>query len=221
MISETADSGSFMSPTSSAWVGHTTTHAGSSPDVEAVRAEVALLGRVVLRIDEDRVVGARSDARLAADADRLVEVDDAVGTAVHRRGGTRRDARRVVTLVAAGDLERAPSLRKAPGVHVLHVRPGHGERHFVLRLARGRARVATDAPRVVDDLRPHGLGRCVHRSGRRHSGEAGGRFVGTRQPIPYRVAASRKPPATHALTFDPSRGPSPSASRAASRRSIT
>ena len=48
------------------------------PDVDAVRAEVALLRRVVLGVDEDRVVRAGGDARLAADADRLVEVDDAV-----------------------------------------------------------------------------------------------------------------------------------------------
>ena len=54
---------------------------------QPVRAQVALLRRVVLGIDEDRIVRAGRDAGLAADADRLVKIDDAVLAAVHRPVG--------------------------------------------------------------------------------------------------------------------------------------
>ena len=53
-------------------------------DLDSVRTKITLLRRMILGIDEDRVVGTRSDARLAADADFLVEVDDAIATAEHR-----------------------------------------------------------------------------------------------------------------------------------------
>src|SRR5439155_25414431 len=38
---------------------------GLESHIEAVRAEVALLGGVIFRVDEDRVVGTGCDARLA------------------------------------------------------------------------------------------------------------------------------------------------------------
>ena len=49
-------------------------------------AEVALLGGVIVGVDEDGVIRAGGDACLAADADPFVEVDDAVRPAVHRSG---------------------------------------------------------------------------------------------------------------------------------------
>ncbi len=119
-------------------------------------AEVALLGRVVVGVDEDRVIGTRGDARLAADADRLVEVHDPVRTPVHRRGRAGVDAGRIVALVAAGDLEAAPGGRVDAHVDRLDIGAGDRQRHLVLRLAGGRAGVAADAPRLVDDLGPEG-----------------------------------------------------------------
>src|SRR6185436_4946379 len=107
-------------------------------------AEVALFRGVVLGVDEDGVIRAGGDAGLAADADRFVEVDDPVRPAVHRARRARRDARRVIALIAARDLKRAPRGGKRPDVDVLHVRAVHAERDFVLRLAGGRAGVAAD-----------------------------------------------------------------------------
>ena len=85
--------------------------------VDAVRAHVALLGRVVLGVDEDRVVGAGRHAGLAPDADVLVEVDDAVGPLVHRLGGAGRHTWGIGALIASRDLEGPPDLRKGPDVH--------------------------------------------------------------------------------------------------------
>ena len=123
-------------------------------DLEAVRAQVALLGRVVLGVDEDRVVRARRDARLAADADRLVEVDDPVRPPVHglRRAGC--GARRVRALVAPGHLEGPPDLGKCPDLHRLDVGAGNPQRDLVLALARRRAGMAANALVLVDDLDP-------------------------------------------------------------------
>ncbi len=121
--------------------------------VDPVRAEVALLRRVILRVDEDRVVGARRDAGLASDAHRLVEVHDSVRPREHRRSGARSDARSMLTLVAACHLERAPRLGEDPDVHGLDVRAVDAQGDFVLRFACRAAGMAADAPRLVDDLR--------------------------------------------------------------------
>ncbi len=119
-----------------------------------MRAEVALLGRVVLGFDEDGVVGAGGDARLAPDADRLVEVHDPVVALEHGRGRARVDAGRVLALVAARDLERPSTLREEARINVFDVGPGDREGDFVFRLAGGGAGMAPDAGRLVDDLRP-------------------------------------------------------------------
>src|SRR5690606_41370190 len=74
--------------------------------------------------------------------------------AEHRAGRARGHTRRVVALVAARDLECAARVRKLADVDVLDVRARDGERHLVLLLARGGARVAADAARLVDDLGP-------------------------------------------------------------------
>jgi hypothetical protein len=127
---------------------------GLQPDVEAVRAQVAFLGRVVFGVDEDRVVGACGDAGLAADADRLVEVDDAVRPPVHRLGRAGGGAGRVRALVAPGHLERSADLREGPDLGRLDVGPGHPERDLVLALARRGARMAPDALVLVQDFCP-------------------------------------------------------------------
>ena len=133
------------------------------PDLEAMAAEVALLSGVILRVDEDRVVRARRDARLAADADRLVEVDEPVGALIHRRGRARRDARGVLAHIAAGDLERPARLREEADVHRFHVRTGHADGDLVLGLTCSRARMAADAQGLIEHLRP--LRRASIRSG--------------------------------------------------------
>ena len=124
---------------------------GLESGVDAVRAVVALRGRVRVGIDVDRVVGARLHARLATDAHVLVELDDAVVALVHRRDRADADARRVCAMVAAGDLKRARDVGERPVLDVLHPRPMDAERHFVLALTRGAASMTADTSRVVDD----------------------------------------------------------------------
>ncbi len=122
------------------------------PDVQPVRAEVALLRAVVDRVDEDRVVRAGRHARLAADAGVLGEVHDPVRPGEHRPGRAGRHARGVLALVAPGDLEGAAGLREGADVDALHEGAGHRQRHVVLRLARCGAGVAADALGLVQHL---------------------------------------------------------------------
>lgn len=113
---------------------------------------------MIVRIDEDRVVWTSGHARFAADTNRFIKVDDPVCSFEHGRGRTGGDARRVGALIAAGHLMRAPRLRKDSDVDVLDVGARHADWHDVLRLARRRARMATDTAGVVDDLGPlHGV----------------------------------------------------------------
>jgi hypothetical protein len=57
-------------------------------------------------------------------------------------------------LIASRDLMRTTSLGEDSYVNMLHVRPRHGKRNQIFRLARGRAGVTANATRVVDDLGP-------------------------------------------------------------------
>jgi hypothetical protein len=123
-------------------------------DINPVRAEITFLGGMIFGIDKDCVVRARGHAGFAADADRLVEIDDAVRAFEHRRSRTRRHAGRVRALVAARDLMRAPHLRKHADIDVFDISARHADGHDVLRLARRRARMTADAAGVVDDLGP-------------------------------------------------------------------
>ncbi len=123
-------------------------------NLEAMRAEVALLCRVIFGVDEDRIVRAGGNAGLAADADVFVEVDDAVGAAKHRARRTRLDAGGMLALVAARDLKRTPRGRELANVDVLDVRAVDAERDGVLRLACRAAGMAANAAGLVDDFPP-------------------------------------------------------------------
>jgi len=96
-----------------------------------VGAKITLFRRVVFGIDEDRVVRAGCDASFAANTNGFVEVDDAVRPLMHGGGRTRRHARGILALVAAGNLKRPPPVGKDTHVDVFDVRPGDGERDFV------------------------------------------------------------------------------------------
>ena len=119
-----------------------------------MRAEVTLFGRMIFRIDEDRVVRTSRHAGLTADADRLVKIYDAVCALEHRRGWTSGHTRRVRTLITARYLMRATDLRKYADIDVLDVRARDADGNDVFRFACGRAGVTADATCVVDDLRP-------------------------------------------------------------------
>lgn len=86
-----------------------------------MRTEVALLRRMVLGIDEDRIIRTGSHACFAADADRFVEIDDAVRPLEHCSSRTRRDTRSMSALIATGDLMRAAHLREGTDVDMFYV----------------------------------------------------------------------------------------------------
>ena len=109
---------------------------------------------MIFWVNKDRVVRAGGHTSLAADADRLVEINNPIGALEHRSGGAGGDTRRVRALIAAGYLMRAPDLRKHAHVDVLDVGAGDANRHDVLRLAGRRARMATDTAGLVDHLGP-------------------------------------------------------------------
>jgi hypothetical protein len=58
---------------------------------------------------------------------------------------------RVCTVVAPGDLKKAPCVREDPFFGVLHPRPVDAERHFIFGLAGSGAGVATDTLPVIDE----------------------------------------------------------------------
>src|SRR5205085_4822109 len=121
-------------------------HAGRlEPDLHAVGAVVALRGGVRVRVDVERVVRTALHARLAADAPRAVEVDDAVGTPIERHRRADGDARRVVAVIAAQHGEVAARVGPGALLDVLHPRAKGSEGNLVLFLARHRARMTADA----------------------------------------------------------------------------
>src|SRR5258706_9828573 len=109
---------------------------------------------MIFRVDEDRVVRTSSHAGLAANANRFIEIDDAVRTLEHRGRGTSCDTGRVRALIAARYLMCAAHLWEHAHVDVLDVGAGDANRHHVFGLAGRRARVTTDAAGVVGYLRP-------------------------------------------------------------------
>src|SRR6185436_7866447 len=109
---------------------------------------------MVLRVNEDRIIRAGRDAGFATDANRFVEVDNAVCALEHRRRGAGGDTRRVSTLVAAGDLMGPASLRKNTYVDVLDIGTRDRKRHQIFRLAGRCAGVTTNTPGLVDDFGP-------------------------------------------------------------------
>ncbi len=96
---------------------------------------------------------ARGHARLAADADFLAEIDEAVLAAEHRLGRAVRHTGPLGALVAAGHLENAACLQEHRDVHGLDVgpppRPGPRSRS-----CSRRARVTSDAPVPLEHLPP-------------------------------------------------------------------
>jgi len=117
-------------------------------------AEVTFLSRMIVGIDEDRIVRTRCHAGFATDTDRLIEVDNAIGTFKHGRGWTSSCTRSMRALVAAGDLVSSSGLRKHSDVNVLDVSACDRDRNYVFRFARSRAGVTSNTASVVDYLCP-------------------------------------------------------------------
>src|SRR5690606_4232984 len=108
-------------------------------------AEVALLGRARVGVDEQLIVRARRHARAAADARLAVEVDDAVAPFEQRVRRTDRHARRIVALIAEDGEEEARRVGETPLLDGLDPAAVHADRNLVLRLAGDRAGMTADA----------------------------------------------------------------------------
>src|SRR5215510_14508446 len=106
------------------------------------------------RINKNRIVRAGGHTGLAANANRFIEIDDAINALEHRSCRTSRDTGRVGALITSSHLVRATHLRKYAHVDVLHIGSGHADRYDVLGLACRRTCMTTDAPGMVDDLGP-------------------------------------------------------------------
>jgi hypothetical protein len=118
--------------------------------LDAVRAEVALLRGVRVGVDEELIVRARLHARAAADAAVAVEIDDPVTPFEQRAGRADARARRFFALIAEHRKEEAARVGKRPLLDRLHPAAIHADRDFVLRLARDRAGMTSDALSEVD-----------------------------------------------------------------------
>jgi len=122
-----------------------------------VSAEVALLGRFILWINEDCIVRTGRDTGLTTYTYGLVEVDYAVRPLMHRCCRARCNTRRILALVTAGDLKRSAYVGEVTCIYVLHVRTCHRQWDFILGLTRSRAGMAPNAPGVVNDFCPQRL----------------------------------------------------------------
>ena len=127
--------------------------------------EITLLSGVIFGIDENGVVGTRSHAGLATNANRFIKINDAVRAFEHRRGRTSRDTGRVCALIATRNLVGPSCLRKNSDVDVLNIRARDAEGDDVFGLAGGRAGMTTDTTSVVDYLGPLDLLWLKHRVG--------------------------------------------------------
>jgi len=121
------------------------------PNLRPVRAEVALLRRARVGMEVEGVVGASLHARLATDAGIAGQIDDAIVALRKRVHRANVDARRLLTLVAPEDGERALRFGKAPLLRILDPGSERAERHLVLGLARHGACVAADTTSLVED----------------------------------------------------------------------
>ena len=81
----------------------------------------------------------------------MIEIDDTIAAAKQRHSGTNLDTRRIVAMVATQNREVAPSIRISAFLNVLDPSAIHTERNIVLFLTSHGARMAADAPVLIDD----------------------------------------------------------------------
>src|ERR1700675_42285 len=120
------------------------------PNFSAMRAEMALGGRTIVRIHIYRIVRTSLHAGFAANAAIGIKIDNPVLALIHRRHGTDGDARRLLAMVAARDLKYAARVGERALLDVLDPSPVHAYRHLVLGFAGHGAGVTSDALAVID-----------------------------------------------------------------------
>src|SRR5438128_542576 len=105
---------------------------------------------MIFGINEDGVVGTCRHTGFAADTNRFVEIDNAVGALEHRRRRAGSDAWRMRALIAPRHLMRATHLRKHANIYVLDIGAGYADWDDVFRFACGGAGMTADAAGVID-----------------------------------------------------------------------
>jgi len=119
-------------------------------DVDSVRAKVALLRRVFVRIDVESVVGASLHAGFTTDAEVRIEVDDAIPAVEERCGRADVHAGSVDAVIAPHDREEALGVRPGSLLHVLYPGAVDAKWYGVFGFAGNGAGVATNALILVD-----------------------------------------------------------------------
>jgi hypothetical protein len=114
-------------------------------------AVMAFRGRIRLRININRIIGAGLHTGFTADANAVIKFDNAVVALVHRLSGTNTDAGRIGAVITARYLEMAAIVGKCAGFDIFNPGAIHAQWHLILALTGGRASVTTNTLTVVDD----------------------------------------------------------------------
>src|SRR3977135_88516 len=83
---------------------------GFQPNFSAMRAEMALGSRAIVRIHIYRIVRTSLHAGFAANAAVGIEIDNPIFALVHRSHRTNSDARRLLAMIATRDLKYTPRI---------------------------------------------------------------------------------------------------------------
>ena len=122
---DTSDAGSLRSPTMIASVGQTVTHAGSSPMSRRCAHRLHFSAEWSSGLMKIASYGQAAMHALQPMQIRLSKSTMPSSRRYIASRGAGRHARRVLTLVAPGHLERAPRQREGPHVDGLDIGPGH------------------------------------------------------------------------------------------------
>src|SRR5579872_3758586 len=116
-----------------------------------MRAKIALGCRVVVGIDIQGIVGTSLHAAFAADASAVVEIDDAISSAVECASRTNFRARSVIAVIASHHTKVARGVRELALFDVLDPGPKNANGYLVFFFARNCAGVAPDTTVLIYD----------------------------------------------------------------------
>lgn len=126
-------------------------HAGGfESHIQTMRAEGAFRGGVGFGVEINRIIRTGLHTGFAADANAGVKLNDAIITLIHGRDGTDAHARRVDAMIAARHLKVAAHIGVRARFNIFDPCAIHANGHLILGLARGTARMTSDAFGLVD-----------------------------------------------------------------------
>jgi hypothetical protein len=115
-----------------------------------MRAKMALGGRVIFRVNVNRIVGTGLHAGFAANAAIGTKIDNPIFALIHRSHGTNGDAGRFLAVIATRDLKNTPRVRKDALLNVFHPGSVDADGNFIFSFAGDCAGVASDAFAIID-----------------------------------------------------------------------